>query len=127
IVPGSPAEKGELRSGDRILKIDGRSFKGLQLRDAVYSIRGKPGQPVTLTLLREDRILAKTVVRAPLVWAPVSSLMLPGNLAMVSIKAFTDKTPGMLRATLEKLQKPKGLILDFGSNEGGSFVRVLEC
>lgn len=127
IVPGSPAEKSELRSGDRILKVDGRSLKGMQLRDAVYSIRGKPGQTVTLTLLREDRILSKTVVRAPILWAPVSSLMLPGNVAMVSIKAFTDKTPGMLRAALQKLQQPKGLILDFRSNEGGHFDRVVEC
>jgi carboxyl-terminal processing protease len=127
IVPGSPAERAELRSGDRILKIDGRSFKGQQLRDAVYGIRGKPGQPVTVTLLREDRIVVKTVVRAPLVWAPVSSLVLPGNIGMVSIKAFTDKTPGMLRTALDKLQKPKGVILDFRSNEGGHFDRVLEC
>jgi carboxyl-terminal processing protease len=129
IVPGSPAEKAELHSGDRILKIDGRSFKGQQVRDAVYSIRGKPGQTVTLTLLREDRVLTKTVVRAPLVWAPVSSLSLPGNVAMVSIKAFTDKTPSLLRGILTNLaaQKPRGLVLDLRSNEGGSFQRVVDC
>jgi carboxyl-terminal processing protease len=129
IVPGSPAEKSELRAGDRILKIDGRNFKGMQLRDAVYGIRGKSGQPVTLTLLREDRVITKTVVRAPIIWSPLSSLMLPGNLAVISIKAFTDKTPGLLRGALEKLmlQKPKGLILDFRSNEGGHFDRVVEC
>jgi carboxyl-terminal processing protease len=127
IVPGSPAEKAELHSGDRILKIDGRSFKGLQLRDAVYGIRGKAGQPVTLTLLREDRILTRTVVRAPLVWAPVSSTLLPGNLALVAIKSFTNKTPGLLKAALEKLGKPRGLVVDLRFNEGGNFDRVVEC
>jgi carboxyl-terminal processing protease len=107
--------------------VDGRSFKGQQVRDAVYGIRGKPGQPVTLTLLREDRIVTKTVVRASMVWAPVSSLMLPGNVALISIKSFTDKTPGLLRATLEKLQKPRGLVLDLRSNEGGTFQKVVDC
>jgi carboxyl-terminal processing protease len=129
IVAGSPAEKAELHSGDRILKVDGRSFKGQQVRDAVYGIRGKPGQPVTLTLLREDRILTRTVVRAPMLLAPVNMQTLPGNLALVSLKAFTDKTPAELRAALQKLapQKPRGLILDLRSNEGGNFHRVVDC
>jgi carboxyl-terminal processing protease len=127
-VPGSPAEKAQLRAGDRILKIDGKSFKGLQLRDAVYGIRGKVGQTVTLTLLREDRIVTKTVVRAPILWSPVNATSLPGNVAVVSIKSFTDKTPSLLKATLEKVmaQKPRGVIVDLRSNEGGSFDRVVE-
>jgi carboxyl-terminal processing protease len=127
-VPSSPAEKAELRAGDRILKIDGRSFKGLQLRDAVYGIRGKAGQAVVLTLLRDDRIVTRTVVRAPILWAPVNSISLPGNLAVVSIKSFTDKTPSLLKAALEKVmaQKPRGVIVDLRSNEGGSFDRVVE-
>ncbi len=127
-VPSSPAEKAELRSGDRVLKIDGRSFKGLQLRDAVYGIRGKAGQPVVLTLLRDDHILTKTIIRAPILWAPVTSMMLPGNLAMISIKSFTEKTPSLLRAAIERMmaQKPHGLLLDLRSNEGGNFDKVVE-
>jgi carboxyl-terminal processing protease len=128
-VPGSPAEKGELKAGDRILKIDGKSFKGMQLRDAVYGIRGKAGQPIVLTLLREDRVITKTIIRAPITFAPVSSMMLPGSVGLVSLKAFTDKTPGLLRSALQQIvaQKPRGLVLDLRMNEGGNFHRVVDC
>jgi carboxyl-terminal processing protease len=128
-VPGSPAEKGELKAGDRILKIDGKSFKGMQLRDAVYGIRGKAGQPVTLTLLREDRVLTRTVVRAPITFAPVSSMMLPSSVGLVSLKAFTDKTPGLLRAALQQIiaQRPHALVVDLRMNEGGNFHKVVDC
>jgi carboxyl-terminal processing protease len=128
-IPGSPAERAQLRGGDRVLKVDGRSFKGLQMRDAVYGMRGKIGQPVTLTILRDDQVLQKTIVRAPIVWAPVTDLMLPNDLALVTVKAFTDKTPGLLRAALQRVSQGKlrGLVIDVRANEGGNFERVIDC
>jgi carboxyl-terminal processing protease len=127
-IPGSPAEKAGLRAGDKILKIDGKSFKGQQFRDVVYAIRGKAGKPVTLTLLRDDAIVQKTVVRAPIAWSPVTEQVLPGQVGLISIRAFTEKTPGQLRAALKRLaaQAPKGIVLDLRHNEGGMFEKVVE-
>src|SRR3989441_1625198 len=48
----SPGFKAGILSGDRILKIDGRSTEKMSLQDAVKNLRGDPGTEVTMTVLR---------------------------------------------------------------------------
>ena len=40
-------------AGDKIVKINDESTEGFSLQDAVSRIRGEPGEPIRLTLLRE--------------------------------------------------------------------------
>ena len=49
-IPGSPAEKAGLVSGDVILKVDGVDTKGSAVNDVVSKIRGEGGTTVTLTI-----------------------------------------------------------------------------
>jgi len=51
-IEGTPGEKAGIRSGDQILKIDGKDTKELALDEAVGKIRGKEGTDVVLTLKR---------------------------------------------------------------------------
>lgn len=132
VIPGSPAEKAGVVAGDRILKIDGRSPKGLAMREVVHLIRGPAGQAVALTILRDDQIITKSIKRAPMAWSPVTELSLPagpGSIAVVGIKTFNEKTPSLLRAELERLraEKPRGLVLDLRGNSGGLFDKLLDC
>ena len=39
-------------SGDRIIKIDGKSTEKLSLQDAVKQLRGEPGTEVKISILR---------------------------------------------------------------------------
>lgn len=129
VIPGAPAEKAGLAGGDRILKIDGRSYKGRELRDVVYAIRGTAGSKVTLTVLRDDRILEKQVVRGALSWSPVSELQLPGGVALVAIRGFNDKTPALLREALARVAaaRPRALVVDLRADEGGLVERTVEA
>jgi carboxyl-terminal processing protease len=136
VIPGTPAEKAGLVAGDRILKIDGRAPKGLTIREVVHLIRGPAGQPVALTILRDDQIITKSIKRAPMAWSPVTELSLPagqgqgqGMIAVVGIRTFNEKTPSLLRAALERLrpQKPRGLVIDLRNNSGGLFEKLLDC
>jgi carboxyl-terminal processing protease len=129
LISGSPAEKAGVLAGDRVLKIDGKSLKGLQLRDVVHLIRGPAGQSVTLTLLREDQIVSRTVKRAAIAWSPVHELTLPGPIALVSVMTFNEKTPSLLKAALEhaRASKPRGLVLDLRGNQGGLFDKLVDC
>lgn len=52
---GSPSEKAGIRTGDRILKIDGQTADGLAVDKAVKMIRGKEGTVVVLTVTRESK------------------------------------------------------------------------
>ncbi|MDB4971041.1 MAG: Prc [Myxococcales bacterium] len=129
IVPASAAERAHLMVGDKILKLDGKSLKGLNTGEVARSMRGKAGTAVTLTILRDAEIVTRTLKRAPFVLDPVSSLMLPNNVGLVQLRAFTEKTPLLLKAALERLrgQGMKTLIVDVRNNEGGLYESMLEC
>src|SRR5262249_46476451 len=52
-IEGSPAFLPGLRSGDRIVKIDGKSSAGLTIDDAAERLRGPEGTKVTIAVRRE--------------------------------------------------------------------------
>src|SRR5436190_12258826 len=48
----TPGFKAGILSGDRIVKIDGKSAEKFSLTDAVKRLRGEPGSDVTVTIVR---------------------------------------------------------------------------
>src|SRR5256885_8582984 len=55
----SPGFKAGILSGDRIIRIDGKSTEKMSLQDAVKTLRGDPGTEVRLTLFRPSSGLIK--------------------------------------------------------------------
>lgn len=51
VVPGSPAERAGLRPGDQIIAVNGKPLTTSLPYDEAYS-RGRPGDPITLTVAR---------------------------------------------------------------------------
>jgi C-terminal processing protease CtpA/Prc len=62
IVPNSPADKADIRGGDKIAAIDGQPVK--HNMDAKILLFGIAGTPVRLTLLRGDESITKDIIRA---------------------------------------------------------------
>ncbi|MCA1665217.1 MAG: PDZ domain-containing protein, partial [Myxococcales bacterium] len=85
VVPGSGAERAGLAVGDKILRLDGKTLKGMSEGDVARSMRGKAGTSVTLTVLRDAEILTRTIKRAPFNIDHVISMMLPGGAGLVQI------------------------------------------
>src|ERR1051325_4940278 len=48
----TPGFRAGILTGDRIIKIDGRSTEKMSLQDAVKNLRGEPGTEVTITIFR---------------------------------------------------------------------------
>ena len=128
LVRGSPAEKADLREGDVVLTVDGASFKGKQMRDVVYAIRGKEHEKVTLGVLRDAIVLTKTVVRERLRVDAVTYELLPGDIAVVAIRTFNETTVQGARDALTAASRAgaKGLIVDLRDDEGGLLEKALE-
>lgn len=75
LIPGSPAEKAGVQSGDAILSIDGMSARNWGSEQVARMIRrGQPGTPVRLSFRREGaRPVEATIVRRDFL-----SVYLPG-------------------------------------------------
>jgi carboxyl-terminal processing protease len=123
VLPGSPAARAGIVEGDVILSVDGKVYKGQPQREVQRVIRGKPGEPVALTLLRGDRVVSVSVVREAVSFDAVGSLRLAGDVGYVHIRLFSERTPKTLRKALEDLGRNpvRGLVLDLRGNPGGSF------
>ncbi|OGP12867.1 MAG: hypothetical protein A3I75_08070 [Deltaproteobacteria bacterium RIFCSPLOWO2_02_FULL_50_16] len=125
-IEGTPAFRAGLKPGDRILKIDDASTKGMGLTEAVKMMRGKAGSKVHLTISRERvaKPFVVTITRDIIRILSVKSDLIEGQYGYVRIVSFQEKTAKFLHKALAKLQKQakgplKGLILDLRSNPGG--------
>lgn len=128
VLPGTAAENAGLKSGDQIVSVNGRLYKGLQFRDMVYDIRGKTGEKVKMKILRGDEIVSKTLTREKVAWEPVEWSLFPNGVGVLSVRYFSETTPRLLRRALTELQKEgsKGLVIDLRGNSGGLFEKAVE-
>jgi len=125
-IEDTPAFKAGIKPGDLIIKLDETPVKGMSLNDAVKRMRGKPGQPITLTLSRKgvDKPIVLTLVRAVIKIRSVKSKLLDGGYGYVRVTQFQEHTGELLTEALQKLYKDnkaplKGLILDLRNDPGG--------
>jgi carboxyl-terminal processing protease len=123
VVPGSPAEKAGLRSGDTVLQVDGRSVDGETLDQVVGSIRGDAGTKVTLQIGRagQDPFDAP-IVRANVSVPAVSWALVPGTkTAVIRIEEFSKGATNDTKAAVAAADKAgaTSLVLDLRDNPGG--------
>lgn len=124
---GSPADRAGIKSGDAIIKIDGKFTKDLTFVDAVRQLRGPKGTTVKLVLQRQgsEGFIEVGVVRDDIVVKSIRSRYLGNDLGYVRITQFAEKTADDLKETLDKLRRQTsdgefhGLVLDVRNNPGG--------
>lgn len=134
-IVGSPAYRAGILARDRILKIGKTSTQGMSLQDAVASLRGKEGEPVTLTVqhaggqdsfevtLVREIIHVATVLGDTLNPDGSWNFFLEGHnrIGYVRITSFSEDTPLELERALRWLaaQDMRGLVLDLRNDPGG--------
>ena len=125
-IDDTPAQKAGVKAGDYIIRLDGKSLKGMSLNEAVEMMRGKPGSTITLTIMREgvDKPIKISVRRAVIKIQSVKHRMLGEDYGYVRIASFQERTPADLLKAVGKLRRKargglKGIVLDLRNNPGG--------
>lgn len=129
-IQGSPAEAAGIKTGDKIIMIDGKDMTGIDPNVALQSVLGPAGTQVKLTIQRgeENEILEFSITRAKIDLPSVEGKMLDNNIAYISISTFGENTSQLLQKYLKELlaNDPKGLILDLRNNSGGYLTTAIE-
>lgn len=122
-LPGTPAERAGLKSGDKILAIDKKITDGMDATIAVELIRGPAGSTTTLTITRDGLGKAQDIViKREKINVPAVRVSWPTSSVMVArVMQFNDgTTPEFDKAIKEfKAKNGKAFILDLRGNPGG--------
>jgi len=125
-IDDTPAQKAGIEAGDLIIRLDEKPVKGKTLGEAVKIMRGKPGAPITLTVVREgkDKPFKVKIIRAIIKIKSVKKRLLEANYGYMRITSFQAHTTESAKDALRALKKEnngslKGLILDLRNNPGG--------
>ncbi|MCX5710210.1 MAG: S41 family peptidase [Candidatus Omnitrophica bacterium] len=133
-IEDTPAWRAGLKANDRIVKINNDLTRDMTITDAVKKMRGKPGETVSITVLRESekKVLDFKMVRDVIKIKDIKEAkILEDGIGYIRIVEFREHTPQDISAALERLSKAgmKALILDLRNNPGGlldSAVKVAE-
>ncbi len=121
-IPNTPAEEAGLRTGDKIIAVDGEDMTGIDGSLVLKQVLGPAGTKVQLTILRENQEpFDVEITRSKISVPSLTSEMIDGNIAYIRILDFSNKIDDELRQTLREVlrEKPVGLIIDLRGNGGG--------
>jgi carboxyl-terminal processing protease len=128
-IPGTPAEKAGIKSGDAIVAVNGESTAGLSIQDVVLRIRGPEGTSVTVTVQHQDQAapLDLVIVRAQ-IDVPSVVYEMRDSVAYIRIHFFSERTDAELSPVLAGLERAAatGIIIDLRSNPGGLVDTVVD-
>lgn len=130
-IEDTPAFKAGILAKDVILKIDGKSTKGMDTNQAVSLIRGSAGTPVTLTIQRNNQQKQFRITRARIEIHPVrysQKQTSVGKVGYIRLNQFSANASKEMLEAIRNLEKQQvsGYILDLRGNPGGLLFSSVE-
>jgi carboxyl-terminal processing protease len=121
---GTPAERAGVRTGDRLVEVDGESAADWTLDQAVQALRGAVGSRIEIVLRREDapEPLRLQLVRERIHQRAVpAGVLLPDGVGYLSMSMVRENAAEELEQEVGRLisQGMRSLVLDLRSNPGG--------
>jgi carboxyl-terminal processing protease len=126
-IEDTPAWKAGIKPGDKVVAINGESTKGYSLVEASSALKGKNGDKIVLSVVREnmDKPLDIPVVRGKVKIKSVKYTDLNDGFIYVKLTSFIEQTGPDLEKTLTEYKKQQankkidGILLDLRRNPGG--------
>lgn len=119
VFKNSPAENAGIKSGDIILKVDGKLYDTSE--EMSEHIRGKNGTKVELVLRRDNKEINATMTRETVKEKTVYGKVLDDGSGYILIKSFEEGTSEEFETELSAFEKQgvKSMIIDLRDNGGG--------
>lgn len=124
-MPGTPAARAGLRSGDLIVQFDDQAVQGMTLAAAISQMRGAPGTSIALLVRRPGQaddftvsLVRETIRTQPVRWS------MEGDVLVLHLTSFTSAVSAQIQkaiADATTTSTPRGIILDMRGNPGGVF------
>ncbi|MCC2679500.1 MAG: carboxyl-terminal protease [Pseudobdellovibrio sp.] len=132
-IEDTPAWKAGIKPGDKVVAIDGQSTKGYSLVEASSALKGKNGERIVLSVVRDnmDKPMDIPVVRGKVKIKSVKSTELDDGYIYVKITSFIEHTGSDLEKVLSDFKKKQdgkiaGILLDLRRNPGGLLEQAIK-
>lgn len=126
-----PAQKADLRPGDAIYEIEGKSAKGLNSDEISSMLKGQPGTKFSIKIKRpnHDGLITKEVLREKITISSVPySAVIKDSIGYIVLSSFTQDCAQEMRKAYSELKKQgiKGLVIDLRDNPGGLLIESVD-
>ncbi len=125
-IAGGPSEQLGIRSGDRIVKVNGKNVAGIKISnlEVTQALRGESGTKVNVSILRRGsgKLIEYTITRGKIpIYSVDVSYMLDDKTGYIKISHFAERTYDEYIEGFMKLKKlgMKNMVLDLRGNPGG--------
>ena len=131
-IEDTPAWKAGIKSGDKIIEIDGESTKGFSLVEAAQRMKGKKGGKIKLGIFRDGLDTPKDYVieRGTVKIKSVKFTDLDDGYGYVRLTSFIENSAQdlekVLKAHEKKYKNVRGLIVDLRRNPGGLLDQAIQ-
>ena len=122
-MPGTPAARAGLQTGDLIVRFDDQPVHGMALADAISRMRGPAGTPISLSIRRAGREddLTLTLTRENIRTEALRWSM-EGDVLVLRLSTFTSAVAALLDKAIAEataVRAPRAVVLDMRGNRGG--------
>jgi carboxyl-terminal processing protease len=119
----TPAYRANIKSGDKIFKIDKTTTTDLSIEEAIKLIRGPKGTTVTLTIYREGekQPIEIKIVRDTINIPTLDTEIRKDGIFVIKLYSFSANSANLFRKAMKQFVESKKdkLILDLRGNPGG--------